>query len=133
MQFFIENWCVFWVATHACLALSGLVHGWSWGWAQHLKHSRDNQYAIISTRFIPANHSSSYIPICTIKKLSCSHQCTVCLVASVKNKDDCMDSKIHFWFFDLISLLFIAQKAVKAQIIVNILGEMLPSSGKKQF
>ena len=24
-------------------------------------------------------------------------QITVCLVASVKNKDDCMDSKIHFW------------------------------------
>ena len=37
-----------------------------------------------------------------------------------------------YFIFDLFSLLFIAQKAVKAQIIVNILEKMLPSSERRK-
>ena len=40
--------------------------------------------------------------------------------------------RINF-IFDLVSLLFITQKAVKAQIIVKISEKMLPSSEKNNF
>ena len=50
--------------------------------------------------------------------------------------ENTMENLINFWnwfIFVLISLLFIAQKAVKAQIIVETFGKKLASSEKNNF